>query len=668
MRAAAWIVPTFFLVLASACSETVIEDGGLEKRDGSAAEAGPLDASAADLGPIEDSGGPQDAGFDPDAGFADAIVFDDAAEPEDAAEPQDAAELDAGKPDAGSACDPSPCFAGVACSDVPGMPGSFTCGSCPAGYVGDGITCGELDACAVAPCLPGTTCTDLPAPDTGYTCSPCTGPTCPIFRALAGPDQVVVSGDLVLLQGSATGANGAFSCSWSDDRGGPTLGACTATVTVAQQTVFTLTVTDASGAIASDDLVVRIVPLGVDAGPDSNVLGGEVATLTGSWSGASCADASCIACEWQRPDGSVLAQTCTATASPAVTTQYILTVTDTNTGSQGTDSTTVFVTDLPANLCGWNVVVMTSDEYPTAPNPNYVCSPSGAARRQTINGKPSLVLSDLVVQNARIVGYIGVETSGDDDLIGIAWGLENPAHMYLLTWKQLNQSWTARCGNSLAGIAVKKVDGSTTAPSGIAFNPSFGFNATQYVYSCAISWSTDRNNASILGDDSIFLVSPRDPGAFTGGWRDFITYRFEIYHTPARTKVRVYEDDLRNGSTAVLVEELSIVDSSYPRGQVAFFSNSQEQVDFSDFTFASLAGFTADAGPDQTVSAGQIATLSGGAELAVPPFGCAWSAGGTPVAATCTATVGPQQDTTYTLTVTDDFGRVAVDQVRVAVQ
>lgn len=431
--------------------------------------------------------------------------------------------------------------------------------------------------------------------------------------------------------------------------------------------VLTLTVTDASGRTATDRVVLRVVSLVARAGPDANITSSQTATLSASWSGASCGDTTCIACQWRLADGQVVASTCDAQVSPAATAQYFLTVRDIGTEQTAEDSVTVFVTDEPAQLCGWNVVVMTSDEYPTAANPSYTCDADGTARRQLVNGKPAIVLSDLVVGDVRITGYISVETSADDDLIGFLWGWQSPKQAYLLTWKQLAQSWTARCGNAPAGIAVKKIDGALSAPSTISFNSSFGFNATDYTYSCAVGWSQSRTDDGLLNDDTQFLMAPGDLGAHTGGWADFTTYRFEFFYTPSRTRILIYEDDQQNGSTATLVTSLLIEDSSYPTGAFAFFSNSQEQVAFGDFSLASLSGYRADAGPDLTIATGQQATLSGTAVLAVPPFKCAWSAGAAPVASGCSVKVTPEASTTYTLTVTDDFGRTSNDSVEVRV-
>ena len=564
-------------------------------------------------------------------------------------------------------CADAPCFEGVACMDVPAPGSGFTCDACPRGLEGDGVTCTDIDGCADAPCLAGTTCTDQPAPEPGFPCSLCEDDGCPLLRALAGPDQEIVMGSDVTLEGSAVGFNGRFDCAWTNDVDETVSTECTTTATVAADTVFTLTVTDASGLMATDRAEITVVPLLVDAGDDANVNGGESAILSGSWAGASCADTSCIACEWRLSDGTLLAESCDVTVTPEATTQYFLTVTDTSTGAANTDSATVFVVDRPAQLCGWNVVVLDAESFPSPANPNYVCDETGTARRQVRNADPSIVLSDLDVQNVRITGNISVETTSDDDLIGVVWGWRDPTQYYLLSWKQRNQSLGGACGNALAGIAIKKIDGALDAPDTISFDMGRDLNITDYVQLCADTWSTDRADAGLLSDDTIFLVSPADPGAFTGGWRDLITYRFEFFYTPARTKIFVFEDDEMTGSTETLVATLDVTDSSYPRGGFAFFSNSQQEVAFGDFRLASLADYQAEAGDDRTLAAGESTTLEGGAELGVPPLTCAWSDGAGTVGSECTLDVMPGATTTYTLEVTDDFGRTSTDSVTVTV-
>src|SRR5688500_11973988 len=45
--------------------------------------------------------------------------------------------------------------------------------SCDAGYEEDGGNCVDVDACAASPCFPGVACTDLPPPELGFTCGAC---------------------------------------------------------------------------------------------------------------------------------------------------------------------------------------------------------------------------------------------------------------------------------------------------------------------------------------------------------------------------------------------------------------------------------------------------------------------------------------------------------------
>ncbi|XP_046592163.1 cartilage oligomeric matrix protein isoform X1 [Neodiprion lecontei] len=61
----------------------------------------------------------------------------------------------------------SPCYPGAQCRDTISGP---QCGSCPRGYVGDGISCRRGYTCADRRCFPGVTCYDR---DDGYRCGPC---------------------------------------------------------------------------------------------------------------------------------------------------------------------------------------------------------------------------------------------------------------------------------------------------------------------------------------------------------------------------------------------------------------------------------------------------------------------------------------------------------------
>ena len=67
-------------------------------------------------------------------------------------------------------CSPNTCYIGVTCTTVGGQP---RCGVCPPGTSGDGHQCTDIDDCSPNPCYPGVTCTDVSAPSRGYTCHSC---------------------------------------------------------------------------------------------------------------------------------------------------------------------------------------------------------------------------------------------------------------------------------------------------------------------------------------------------------------------------------------------------------------------------------------------------------------------------------------------------------------
>ena len=98
-------------------------------------------------------------------------------------------------PPGADGCAGDPCFPGVSCSDVsaaqdarPGSP-SFSCGGCPPGSTGDGVTCSDVDDCAASPCGRGT-CRDTGARSYICDCLPgfeFSSGTCQETNALPAP-------------------------------------------------------------------------------------------------------------------------------------------------------------------------------------------------------------------------------------------------------------------------------------------------------------------------------------------------------------------------------------------------------------------------------------------------------------------------------------------------
>lgn len=535
--------------------------------------------------------------------------------------------------------------------------------TCPAGYELKGVACADIDGCADGPCHPDTNCTDIPPPNTGYTCSACIGPGCPELRALAGPDLVAVRGATATITGSADGANGEYTCRWTNDQSAGVIEACTATVTVDVVSRYTLEVTDASGAQAQDSLTAYVAELVVDAGSGRNAKSGETVTLSTTVFGASCADDTCLTCTWsETTGGAVVGTDCDVDVTPTTTTEYSVSVYDAGLGETATDSTTVFVTDRLTEVCHWQTIALPID--PTVGGaPDYSCINGNTGRVQKRNADPSVVLSDLQVGNALIQGRLAVETKNDDDFIGFVWGWQDPRQHYLMRWKQKGQNLggnggqRARCGIGEEGIAVLRVDADPSEPGTLTETDSF-FTA-DYVMPCEMHWSTERFREPDMGGSTEYLLSPEDPGAFAQGWDDRTTYRFDIYFTPTKTKFVIYEDDPSVNAVPLKLTEFEVTDTTFPEGGLGFYTNSQPDVQFLDFNLASLTAYRAIAGPTREITVGDSVVLSGDAELAVPPFTCAWSSDGVEISTDCEVDVSPTVPTTYDLEVVDDFGRVA---------
>ncbi|MCB9184695.1 MAG: gliding motility-associated C-terminal domain-containing protein [Flavobacteriales bacterium] len=134
----------------------------------------------------------------------------------------------------------------------------------------------------------------------------------------AGPDLQVCSGSNVTID--ATGS-GNFAWSPETDLNDPTAEDPIATPATTQ--TYTVTLTDANGCIATDEVVVTVnAPPTADAGTDSWLCQGFAADLSGSTSGGTAA--------WS-PSASIAdAGALITTASPTATTTFTLTITDAN--------------------------------------------------------------------------------------------------------------------------------------------------------------------------------------------------------------------------------------------------------------------------------------------------------------------------------------------------
>lgn len=191
----------------------------------------------------------------------------------------------------------------------------------------------------------------------------------------------------------------------------------------------------------------------------------------------------------------------------------------------------------PVDLSTW-----TTQNY-TVGAGNWVVQPGNTTVLQTLNGNPTVFLSDQSALGTEIQGMIKVTTTSDDDFIGFVLGFSsgdfaNPAADYLLIdWKQGNQS------GADAGLAVSRV-------TGVVPNADPGFWAHT-------NGVTELARGTTLG---------------ATGWTDNVDYSFGFTFTPTNLQVSV------NG-----VQQINL-NGAFSGGNLGFYNYSQSSVLYSGFT------------------------------------------------------------------------------------
>jgi hypothetical protein len=189
----------------------------------------------------------------------------------------------------------------------------------------------------------------------------------------------------------------------------------------------------------------------------------------------------------------------------------------------------------------------------------WTTAPDGSSVHQSVNGQPTLYVSDFNAFSTDVRGKIRVNSNNDDDYIGFAIGYQpgdtgNANADYLLVdWKQATQSFdfgspsNTPGSTALRGLAVSRVSGIPTADE---FWGHVNFNA-------------DTNGLQEL-----------QRGATLGatGWAEFTTYEFRFVFQP--NSLMVFVDNQL---------ELSI-NGSFSDGRLAFYNFSQADVTYSAFT------------------------------------------------------------------------------------
>ncbi|MFO7652397.1 MAG: PKD domain-containing protein [Candidatus Krumholzibacteriia bacterium] len=179
---------------------------------------------------------------------------------------------------------------------------------------------------------------------------------------------------------------------------------------------------------------------------------------------------------------------------------------------------------------------------------NWNLSADNTSVIQTVNADPSFFLNNQDDSAYTMNGTWRVETTGDDDLMGFAFGYQDAGHCYIMDWKQNAQS---AYGFRDEGFVIRKMHGD---PAEMVLGDYWAHEDGQERY-------------TILATSF---------GAGTG-WDDNTDYHFTLDFAPGQFTVTV-----REGETVLW--NTTVNDSEYLSGQFAFYNFSQASVRYSGFT------------------------------------------------------------------------------------
>ena len=203
------------------------------------------------------------------------------------------------------------------------------------------------------------------------------------------------------------------------------------------------------------------------------------------------------------------------------------------------------------------------DKRGPADQSNWTVITGGRTVKQTVNGEPSFFVTTKDYINVTIMGTIEVDTTNDDDMIGVVVGYQNPNsapatntaldyEMILFDWKQASQSFSGL--TSREGITLGYLNGN--------MNTDNDDRDYFWVHGDQITVPTTGSFNLLLSDYNY------------AGWSDKTQYSFRIIHTTNAVRVRINNE---------LVIDHTITAAG---GKVGFYNNSQENVIYGNVRLA----------------------------------------------------------------------------------
>uniref|UniRef100_A0A8C2IC46 Thrombospondin 4a n=1 Tax=Cyprinus carpio TaxID=7962 RepID=A0A8C2IC46_CYPCA len=192
-------------------------------------------------------------------------------------------------------------------------------------------------------------------------------------------------------------------------------------------------------------------------------------------------------------------------------------------------------------------------------DPNWVVLNQGMEIVQTMNSDPGLAVGYTAFSGVDFEGTFHVNTVTDDDYAGFIFGYQDSSSFYVVMWKQTEQTyWQSVPFRAVAepGIQLKAVK-SKTGPGEFLRNSL---------------WHTGDTN------DQVRMLWK---DARNVGWKDKVSYRWNLKHRPQVGYIRVkfYE-----GSDLV-ADSGVVIDTSMRGGRLGVFCFSQENIIWSNLRY-----------------------------------------------------------------------------------
>jgi hypothetical protein len=211
------------------------------------------------------------------------------------------------------------------------------------------------------------------------------------------------------------------------------------------------------------------------------------------------------------------------------------------------------VSAAPIDLSSWSPLTLS---FPGGQGVgSWVLEPGNTAVRQVLNADPSFFRNNLNQTSYSIDGSWQVlETGGDDDYMGFAFGYQNSSNFYLFDWKQGTQGYVGRTATE--GMTIKKFQGATG-------NGLVDLSLEEF-------WE----NQVSFGDMTVLATNH----GTDKGWADNVLYDFHLDFNLNPGEIHIV---VRQGATTLW--DVTVNDSTFSSGQFAFFNNSQAQVRYAGF-------------------------------------------------------------------------------------